>query len=206
MNRGRTAAVLLLCLTLLCGCARADWADWAEEQAEALCARMTALAVDEAYVSLFTGSEEVLSQVERMAANEGLEMEQVRRFTLRSESSYADYVEWEGLELPALSAVAGEELERRLAAMPPSLLNGQAGAEWLAAASLLTVSETYQMPEAFVPCIVLMDFGTEADVMAVFTRTGGDTVTGQAVFVSADVVDAGMDAVLLLYTEDEPEE
>src|SRR5699024_4247062 len=142
MNRGRTAAALLLCLTLLCGCARADWA---EEQAEALCARMTALAVDEAYVSLFTGSEEVLSQVERMAANEGLEMEQVRRFTLRSESSYADYVEWEGLELPALSAVAGEELERRLAAMPPSLLNGQAGAEWLAAASLLTVSETYLM-------------------------------------------------------------
>ncbi len=203
MNRGRTAAVLLLCLMLLCGYARADWAG---EQAEALCARMTALAVDEAYVSLFTGSEEVLSQVERMAANEGLEMEQVRRFTLRSESSYADYVEWEGLELPALSAVAGEELERRLAAMPPSLLNGQAGAEWLAAASLLTVSETYQMPEAFVPCIVLMDFGTEADVMAVFTRTGEDTVTGQAVFVSADVVDAGMDAVLLLYTEDEPEE
>ena len=42
--------------------------------------------------------------------------------------------------------------------------------------------------------------------MAVFTRTGEDTVTGQAVFVSADVVDAGMDAVLLLYTEDEPEE
>lgn len=125
MNRKRTAAVLLVCLMLLCGCARADWAG---EQAEALCARMTALAVDEAYVSLFTGSEEVLSQVERMAANEGLEMEQVRRFTLRSESSYADYVEWEGLELPALSAVAGEELERRLAAMPPSLLNGQAGA------------------------------------------------------------------------------
>ena len=61
---------------------------------------MTALAVDEAYVSLFTGSEEVLSQVERMAANEGLEVGQVRRFTLRSESSYADYVEWEGLELP----------------------------------------------------------------------------------------------------------
>ena len=137
MNRGRTAAALLLCLTLLCGCARADWAG---DTAEALSARMTALAVDEAYVSLFTGSEEVLAQVERMAANEGLEAGQVRRFTLRSESSYADYVEWEGLELPALSAVAGEELERRLAAMPPSLLNGQAGAEWLAAASLLTVS------------------------------------------------------------------
>ena len=62
------------------------------------------------------------------------------------------------------------------------------------------------MPEDFVPCIVLMDFGTDADVMVVFTRTGEDTVTGQAVFVSAAVVDAGMDTVLLLYTEDEPEE
>lgn len=203
MNRGRTAAALLLCLTLLCGCARADWAG---DTAEALSARMTALAVDEAYVSLFTGSEEVLAQVERMAANEGLEAGQVRRFTLRSESSSADYAEWEGLELPALSAVAGEELERRLAAMPPSLLNGQAGADWLAAASLLTVSETYLMPEDFVPCIVLMDFGTDADVMVVFTRTGEETVTAQAAFVSAAVVDAGMEAVLLLYTEDEPEE
>ena len=57
---------------------------------------MTALAVDEAYVSLFTGSEEVLAQVERMAANEGLEAGQVRRFTLRSESSYADYASGKG--------------------------------------------------------------------------------------------------------------
>ena len=203
MNRKRTVAVLLLCLTLLCDCARADWAD---DTADALCERMTALAGERAYVSLFTGSEEVLSQVERMAANEGLEVGQVRRFTLRSESSYADYAEWEGLELPALSAVAGEELERRLAAMPPSLLNGQAGADWLAAASLLTVSETYLMPEDFVPCIVLMDFGTDADVMVVFTRTGEETGTAQAAFVSAAVVDAGMEAVLLLYTEDEPEE
>ena len=62
------------------------------------------------------------------------------------------------------------------------------------------------MPEDFVPCIVLMDFGTDADVMVVFTRTGEETVTAQAAFVSAAVVDAGMEAVLLLYTEDEPEE
>ena len=40
MNRKRMAAALLLCLTLLCGCARADWAD---DTADALCARMTAL-------------------------------------------------------------------------------------------------------------------------------------------------------------------
>ena len=41
MNRKRMAAALLLCLTLLCGCARADWAD---DTADALGARMTALA------------------------------------------------------------------------------------------------------------------------------------------------------------------
>ena len=41
MNRKRMAAAVLLCLTLLCGCARADWAD---DTADALCARMTALA------------------------------------------------------------------------------------------------------------------------------------------------------------------
>ena len=196
MRRKRLAAALLLCLIL----PAAALADWADERADALCERMTALAAEEAYVSLFTGSAEVLSQVERMAVNAGQEVQQRRRFVLRDEASYADYVEWEGLELPALSETAAAELEKRLAAMPPSLLNGQAGAEWLAAASLLTVSETFLMPEDFVPCIVLLDYGTE------FTQTGEETVTAQAAFVSAQIVESGMDAVLLLYTEDEPEE
>ena len=95
---------------------------------------------------------------------------------------------------------------RWLAAMPSSLLNGQAGAEWLAAASLLTVSETFLMPEGFVPCIVLLDYGTEADAMVVFTQTGRETVTAQAAFVNVETVEAAMDAVLLLYTEVEAED
>ena len=38
MNRKRMAAALLLCLTLLCGCARADWADdTADALAIAIC-------------------------------------------------------------------------------------------------------------------------------------------------------------------------
>ena len=38
MNRKRMAAAVLLCLTLLCGCARADWADdTADALALAIC-------------------------------------------------------------------------------------------------------------------------------------------------------------------------
>lgn len=195
-------AALLMALLL----PAAALADWTGDMADALCARMISLAGEEAYVGLFTESPEVLAQVERMAANEGLEARQVRRFVLRSESSYEDYVEWEGLELPELSAEAAGELEKRLTAMPPSLLNGQAGADWLAAASLLAVSETCLMPEGFTPCVVLLDFDTDADVMVVFTQTGEETVTAQAVFVSAAVVDAGMEALMLMYVEVEPEE
>ena len=62
------------------------------------------------------------------------------------------------------------------------------------------------MPEGFTPCVVLLDFDTDADVMVVFTQTGEETVTAQAVFVSAAVVDAGMEALMLMYVEVEPEE
>lgn len=202
MGRKRLAAALLLCVLV----PAAALADWADEQSDALCARMTALAAEEVYVRLFTDNDQVLSQVERMAANAGAEVKRRRRFVLRDEASYADYVEWEGLELPALSETAAGELEKRLAAMPSSLLNGQAGAEWLAAASLLTVSETFLMPEGFVPCIVLLDYGTEADAMVVFTQTGRETVTAQAAFVNVETVEAAMDEVLLLYTEVEAED
>ena len=85
MNRKRMAAALLLCLTLLCGCARADWAD---DTADALCARMTALAGERAYVEMFTGSSELMSHVERMAGNAGCEVQQRRRFVLRDESAF----------------------------------------------------------------------------------------------------------------------
>lgn len=97
MNRKRMAAALLLCLTLLCGCARADWAD---DTADALCARMTALAGERAYVEMFTGSSELMSHVERMAGNAGCEVQQRRRFVLRDESAFEDFAAAQGADMP----------------------------------------------------------------------------------------------------------
>ena len=44
------------------------------------------------------------------------------------------------------------------------------------------------------------------DILTAVAQTCQDTITAQSDFVPADIVDAGMDTVLLLYTEDEPEE
>ena len=149
MNRKRMAAALLLCLTLLCGCARADWAD---DTADALCARMTALAGERAYVEMFTGSSELMSHVERMAGNAGCEVQQRRRFMLRDESAFEDFAAAQGADMPELSDTAQAELKMRLALLMPSLLTGQAGAEWLAASNVLMVSQTMVMPRTFRPC------------------------------------------------------
>lgn len=203
MNRKRMAAALLLCLTLLCGCARADWAD---DTADALGARMTALAGERAYVEMFTGSSELMSHVERMAGNAGCEVQQRRRFVLRDESSFEDFAAAQGADMPELSDTAQAELKMRLALLMPSLLTGQAGAEWLAASNVLMVSQTMVMPEDFSPLLLVTDYGTDVDILTAFAQTGQDTITAQSVFVPADIVDAGMDTVLLLYTEDEPEE
>ena len=68
------------------------------------------------------------------------------------------------------------------------------------------VSQTMVMPEDFSPLLLVTDYGTDVDILTAFAQTGQDTITAQSVFVPADIVDAGMDTVLLLYTEDEPEE
>ena len=201
--QARAGAPLLLCLTLLCGCARADWAD---DTADALCARMTALAGERAYVEMFTGSSELMSHVERMAGNAGCEVQQRRRFVLRDESAFEDFAAAQGADMPELSDTAQAELKMRLALLMPSLLTGQAGAEWLAASNVLMVSQTMVMPEDFSPLLLVTDYGTDVDILTAFAQTGQDTITAQSVFVPADIVDAGMDTVLLLYTEDEPEE
>lgn len=203
MNRKRMAAALLLCLTLLCGCARADWAD---DTADALCARMTALAGEQAYVEMFTGNTDLMAHVERMADNAGCEARERRRFVLRDESALAAFADQQGVDMLQLSDTARAQLKMRLALLMPSLLTGQAGAEWLAASNVLMVSETMIMPENFSPLLLVTDYGTDVDILTAFAQTGQDTITAQSVFVPADIVDAGMDTVLLLYTEDEPEE
>ena len=155
MNRKRKAAALMLCLTLLCGCARADWAD---DTADALCARMTALAGERAYVEMFTGSAKLMSHVERMAGNAGCEVQQRRRFVLRDESAFEDFAAAQGADMPELSDTAQAELKMRLALLMPSLLTGQAGAEWLAASNVLMVSQTMVMPEDFSPLLLVTDY------------------------------------------------
>ena len=93
MNRKRMAAALLLCLTLLCGCARADWAG---EQAEALCARMTALAVERGVCEPVHRQRGGALAGGAHGGQRGCGGKAGRRFMLRDESAMRTMSEWEG--------------------------------------------------------------------------------------------------------------
>lgn len=79
--------------------------------------------------------------------------------------------------MPELSDTAQAELKMRLAQLMPSLLTGQAGAEWLAASNVLMVSQTMVMPEDFSPLLLVTDYGTDVDILTAFAQTGQDTIT-----------------------------
>lgn len=199
MRKKRTLAALLACAMLLGGTAAADWAD---DIADELAARLIALASDEGYVSLFTSSEGVLEQTRRMALNAEQEARTRSRYLMRENPAEVlrAYAASQGSELPELSDLAMEALAGRLSGTAAMLLNGQAGVEWLTACSLLTDGATYLLPEGFAPCAVLLDYGTDADILITFAQTGEDTMSASAVFVDAGSVESGAATLDLFYT------
>lgn len=82
---------------------------------------------------------------------------------------------------------------------PMSVLNiyiGRLGAEALAMSSMLRYARTYEMPEGFEPCIILLEMDG-AMVGTGFAKTGENTITASAVpFLSSE--DAGEIAEQLL--------
>lgn len=191
-------ALLVTCI-LLFGCAKAETA-WTYETLDGLANRIIGLACDENYVRMFTDDTDVLEQYERMAALKDLPVKEYRFLCLREDMmdtfvSMASAPEW--------SALAREVLAKRFAGMAPSVINSLGGAAWLAACSVLTETTGYLMPEGFAPGAVLMEYGTDVDVMITFVQTGEDVITATAAFVDAQI--ASGETLSLFYTEENPQ-
>lgn len=139
-----------------------------------------------------------------MAANAGREVVSERRFFPRGDAMNAlkAMLASQGEEMPELSAIAQEALGRRMSGAVVSMLNGTMGTNWLGAASMLSEGESFLMPEGFTPCAVLLDYGTDVDVLVIFIQSGEGVASATASFVAAEAIQGGEGLLSLLYTEE----
>lgn len=182
---------LFLAATLIFSCSSVlAEKQWYEETSLRLCERIVHLAGQPQYISLFTADPSVTEAV----------LPHLQSLKGRVPSSITVY-RYKGLtenlspllnELPLgeFDSVCMEELNKRLSGSAmASFLNGRNSIDWVAAASILNAYETFTMPEAFVPLLVVVRYSdSEAAFMVSYTQTGETTITANAVIVSASIL------------------
>ena len=187
-----------LCLMSLCG-ALAEGApaaagdDWYLATALDLADKMSALADNDAYGELFIGmGEDTDGFADQMAQLKGLIPDEVITYRYKTDALESLAAAYQMDEVTtALSKPAMESIYRRMNQALGSMLNSHVGGSlWLAVASALNYTETFLMPDDFVPCSLLLRYeGQEAAVLVSFSQTGTETITVSATYVRADVTE-----------------
>jgi len=189
---------LMLCAASLCGAfaeaAPAAFDDnWYMETALYMTEQMSALADNEAYVELFIGMGEDTDRfADQMAQLKGLTPDEVITYLYKTNALETLAAAYQMDEVTtALGKPAMESVYRRMNQALGSMLNSHVGGTlWLTVASVLNYTETFLMPEDFVPCSLLLRYeGQEAAVLVSFSQTGTETITVSATYVRADVAE-----------------
>ncbi|MBQ8150287.1 MAG: hypothetical protein IJ041_07185 [Clostridia bacterium] len=199
MKKWLAALLSLLLCTLplyapLAEAAPAAAADnWYLDTALYLADQMGLLADNEAYVELFIGmGEDTDGFADTMAQLRGLEPDQVVVYLLRENALEELAKAYQMDEISTkLAQPVMDTITRRMGNSLADLLNGHVGGNlWLAISNALAYTETYIMPDSFVPCALFLRYeGQEAAVLVTFTQTGTDTITATATYVRADAVE-----------------
>ena len=207
MKKWLTALLaLMLCILPLCAAlteaAPAPGQDsWYLDTALYLADQMGALADSESYVELFIGmGMDTDGFADTMAQLYGLTPDEVIVYLYKTDALETLAAAYQMDEVTtALSKPVMETVYRRMNQNMPTLLNGYVGGDlWLAISSVLAYNETYIMPDDFVPCALFLRYeGQEAAVLVTFTQTGTETVTANAAYVRADVVEDEVAATYL---------
>ncbi len=197
------SALLLLIMLPGAGAASAEAMPardaWAIEKAKALAARMQVLAGDGQYIQLYMAqpAEGQDALLDALRAQDWNAPAGITIGVLPGEEALNALLQAMLAENAPSSEVAREEIYRR---MPQTLVSGTVsmlGAQWLAVASVLTVSESYPAPEDFAPCIVLLHADSGAAMMAAFCWSGEGIVNAQMMFADASAV-AGMEEIFAM--------
>lgn len=194
------ALLMALALTLCAAaCAVAEAApvladdSWYLETALDLADKMGSLADNEAYVELFIGmGEDTDGFADIMAQLNGLEPDEVVTYAFREDAleGLANAYQMDEVSIKLAEPVM-DILARRMSSSLGSLLNSHVGGTlWLAISNALAYTETYIIPEDFVPCALFLRYdGQEAAILVTFTQTGEETITATASYVRDDAVE-----------------
>ncbi len=171
----RIVALALALLLALAGAALAEEAqgDWYMETAGALAIGVGALAGDEAYLGAMSGN--AFESLEALRQADFASVQGAWKIAISEEAlGQMDGWDWNGM-----TKTGRETLLSRLPVALLTQWNAYAGAEAIAASSLLAYGQTYAMPADFAQCAIVLQLDG-AQVGVAFMQTGEDTVTATA--------------------------
>lgn len=188
----KTLCTLLAIGLMISGTAMAE--NWYVDVGTNLASRMHELAGEDGFVSLYTDSEEILQQIYDFAQTEISTPETMRMLKLPSGEDTKKLINILGAimgeKMPEISDVVMEHFARQVPNMLVSVLNSQIGVTWIAAASVLTTSETFIQPEDFAPCVLWIEYPGDYAIAVGFTQTGEDTLTATATITRSGLLDS----------------
>ena len=168
-------SLFLVSLLLVSCAALAEEESWYLKTARELTLCVGELARDESYLELLSGSHFPCMDPLKTADFENiLSAWQYEVPPLKGVLTLLGLVE--GAQL---SPTAMEYFDARMPAMIVSMYSGSYSAEAVAAASMLSYSRSYILPEAFKPCIIALELDSGAIAVS-FSQTGEDTITATA--------------------------
>ncbi len=195
MKKASVALALLLGLILTAsGCTPAVQSqkgdNFAVKSSLTLSQTMGKLADSSEYVKLFTSSDTIVSEASELSAMDLSNPSRAQIITLpeQSLSQLMDQLA-QAASLPQDQTVRGL-LARRLAASAPNVINGQAGATWLATTSVLTVSETFsRIDMTDITYVILYYEGAPAATLTVL-MPDGDFIQASTTYVKTETLES----------------
>jgi len=155
--------------------------DWHAERAELLMEELYQLSGSDLFIEMYTGAGEVKELIsgwhDEMTGAETT----IDRYT-----SAMDLMTFAMASLDGMPDAAVKRIKRDASTMAFAHANGQQGSTHLAASTLLTLTESYVMPEGFEPMILLYEYDTIC-VGVAFYEGGEGVVTATAQFVAPEV-------------------
>ena len=162
-------------------------------QAIALGARIGELAGSELYISAFSASDSINEVISRWAEGDYTAPVAAMRTTLDTDSALsiaslltAQQVDADGEGNPtdSVSDTVREELARRLLNALPTMLNGSAGTETIAAASIMSIQTAFLCEACDTPALYILTYEGGMPVAVTFQPCQDGVVTAQACFLA----------------------
>ena len=129
--------------------------EWYRERADKLVSTLVELSGNKEYITLFTGSEQLNDQIAQWHEAMSAEPVSVTRHLMRFDALLPLAMNAADVDLPESVL---KYMGSRLGSSLTNMFNAQQGTTFLAASTVLNISEGFIMPEGFEPCMVVYEY------------------------------------------------